>query len=330
MSDTATATTMSAVVQHAYGTSDALRVETVPVPVAGPTDVVVAVRAAGVDAGTWHLMTGRPYLMRLIGFGVRGPKARVRGLAFAGRVSAVGADVTDLRPGDDVFGSADGAFAEFVRAPRSALVRLPASIGYEQAAAVPVSAVTALQALRAAAVPAGGSVLVLGASGGVGHYAVQLAVAAGATVTGVCSTAKAEFVRGLGAAEVIDYRATDVTATGRRWDAIIDTAGDRRLSRLRIILAPSGSLVIVGGMGGPVLGGMERVLAAAVANRFVRQRLIGLVSKENASDLAELADLVDAGAVTPMVDAVLPLDRAGEAIDLVASGAVRGKVVVVP
>lgn len=329
MSDTTT-TTMSAIVQHAYGSSDALRVETIPVPVPAPAEVLVEVRAAGVDAGTWHLMTGRPYLMRVIGFGLRGPRARVRGLAFAGRVAAVGADVSDLRPGDDVFGSADGAFAEFVLAPRSALVRLPASIGYEQAAAVPVSGVTALQSLRAAAVPAGGRVLVLGASGGVGHYAVQLAVAAGATVTGVCSAAKAEFVRGLGAADVIDYRTTDVTATGRSWDAIIDTAGDRPLSRLRRILAPTGSLVIVGGSGGPVLGGMERVLAAAIASRFTGQRLIGLVSNENATDLAELAALADAGAFLPAVDAVLPLDRAGEAVDLVASGAVRGKVVVVP
>lgn len=330
MDDTTTATTMSAVVQHAYGASDALRVETVPVPVPGPAEVLVAVRAAGVDAGTWHLMTGRPYLMRVIGFGFRGPKAAVRGLAFSGRVAAVGSAVTDLRPGDDVFGSADGAFAEFVLAPRAALVRMPASLGYEQAAAVPVSAVTALEALRAAAVPDGGRVLVLGASGGVGHYAVQLSVAAGATVTGVCSAAKAAFVSELGAAEVIDYRATDVTATGRRWDAIIDTAGDRRLSRLRGILAPAGSLVIVGGSGGPVLGGMERVLASAVANVFTRQRLIGLVSKENATDLAELAALVDAGAFTPAVDAVFPLDRAGDAIDLVASGGVRGKVVVTP
>lgn len=329
MTDTTTTTTMSAVVQHTYGTSDVLRVETVPVPSPGPADVLVGMRAAGVDAGTWHLMTGRPYLMRVIGFGLRGPKASVRGLAFAGRVAAVGSAVTDLRPGDDVFGSADGAFAEFVLAPRSALVRLPASLGYEQAAAVPVSAVTALQALRAAAVPAGGSVLVLGAAGGVGHYAVQLALAAGARVTAVCSAPKAEFVRGLGAAEVIDYRSTDVTASGRRWDAIIDTAGDRPLSRLRRILAPTGSLVIVGGSGGPLLGGMQRVLGAAIVNLFSRQRLLGLISRENAADLTELAALADDGALTPAVDAVLPLDRAGDAIDLVASGTVCGKVVVV-
>ena len=311
--------TMRAVVQEAYGAPESLRVERIPVPEPGEGEALVRVRAAGIDAGTWHLTTGEPYLMRVVGMGFRGPKDRVRGLAFAGEVDETG---------ERVFGSAPGTLAEYAVVPRSALVAIPDGLGFEEAAALPVSAVTALQAVRAARIGAGDRVLVLGAAGGVGHFAVQLAVAAGAQVAGVCSGPKAEFVRDLGAAEVIDYTTTDVLALPRLWDAIIDTAGDRPLGALRRILGPTGSLVIVGGAGGRVLGGTDRIAAAALRNGFTRQRLVGLFSRENAADLAELAALVSAGSLRPRLDGVHPLEETGLAVARVGAGRARGKVVV--
>ncbi|CAM5379011.1 NAD(P)-dependent alcohol dehydrogenase [Leifsonia shinshuensis] len=323
--------TMRAVVQDVYGTTAALRVEEVPVPSIGPADLLVRVEAAGIDAGTWHLTTGRPYLMRLMGFGMRGPSQRVRGAAFAGVVEAVGAEVTDLRPGDAVFGSAAGALAERVRAARAEVVPIPAGLGFAEAAAVPISAVTALQALTAAQVEAGDRVLVLGAAGGVGHFAVQLAVARGAEVTGVCSGTKTALVRELGAADAIDYTTTDPLGLGRVWDAIIDTAGNRPLRALRASLAPEGALVLVGGEeGGSILGGMERVAAAGLRNVTSRQRLTGLMARERQEDLIELARLYREGAFRPVVDTAYPLERTAEAIDHLGAGRARGKVVVVP
>ena len=314
---------MRAVVQDAYGTTDALRVEEVPRPEIGAADVLVRVRAAGIDAGTWHLTTGRPYLMRAMGFGFRGPKPRVRGLAFAGEVEAVGTDVRDLHPGDRVFGAAAGALAEYVRAPRPAVVRMPSVLGFEEAAAVPISAVTALQAVVAARVEAGDRVLVLGAAGGVGHYA------RGALVTGVCSGGKVDLVRELGATDTIDYTTTDALGLGRIWDVIIDIAGNRPLALLRRSLAPDGALVLVGGeSAGSVLGGTERIAAAGLRNATTRQRLIGLVSRERADDLAELSGLIESGAVRPVIDTVYPLERTAEAVDHIGAGRARGKVVV--
>ena len=327
----AKAPTMRAVVQDVYGTTATLRVEEVRVPPVGPGDVLVRVEAAGVDAGTWHLTTGRPYLMRLMGFGMRGPSSRVRGAAFAGVVEAVGADVTDLHVGDRVFGSAGGALAEKVLAPRAAVAPIPAGLGFVEAAAVPISAVTALQAVTAARVEEGDRVLVLGAAGGVGHFAVQLAVARGAEVTGVCSGPKTALVRELGAAEAIDYTTTDPIGLGRVWDAIIDTAGNRRLRELRRSLAPQGALVLVGGeAGGGILGGMDRVAAAGLTNLAARQRLIGLMARERQEDLVELARLYGEGAFRPVIDTVYPLERTAEAIDHIGAGRARGKVVVVP
>ncbi|MBN9629625.1 MAG: NAD(P)-dependent alcohol dehydrogenase [Actinobacteria bacterium] len=320
---------MRAVVQDAYGTADALRVEEVPVPEIGAADVLVRVRAAGIDAGTWHLTTGRPYLMRAMGFGLRGPKPRVRGLAFAGEVEAVGADVHDLHPGDRVYGSAAGALAEYVRAQRAAVVPIPDGLGFEEAAAVPVSAATALQAVDAARIVAGDRVLVLGAAGGVGHYAVQLAVARGGIVTGVCSGGKHDLVRKLGATETIDYTTTDVLGLGRIWDAIIDIAGNRPLNLLRRSLAPEGALVLVGGeSGGSILGGTERIAAAGLRNATTRQRLIGLLSRERAEHLTELSHLIESGAVRPIIDTVYPLERTAEAVAHIGAGRARGKVVV--
>ncbi|MFF1634580.1 NAD(P)-dependent alcohol dehydrogenase [Leifsonia sp. NPDC058248] len=328
MSTSTRATTMTAVAQDRYGSTDVLNVSRMPVPAPGPNDVLVRVRAAGVDVGVWHLMTGRPYLMRMIGFGFRGPKARIRGLAFAGRVESVGSAVTRFRPGDDVVGSAQGAFAEYVAAPETSITRMPGGAGYEKSAALPISGVTALQAVKAAGVTAGQRVLVIGAAGGVGTYAVQLAVAAGATVTGVCSGPKAELVLSLAAADVIDYTRSEITAGDRRWDVIIDTAGNRPLSVLRRALTPDGTLVLVGGeAGGAVLGGMERVAAAGIRNRFTTQTLLGLLSKENATDLAELVGLVEAGTLDPAIDTVYPLAEAAAAVKHIADGRARGKVV---
>lgn len=311
--------TMRAIVQSAYGPPEALRVSTIPVPTPGPDEALVRVRAAGIDAGTWHLTTGEPLLMRVIGMGFRGPKARVRGLAFAGEIAETG---------ERVFGAAPGTLAEYAAVPRSAVVPLPDGIGFEEAAALPVSAVTALQAVRAAGLRPGDGVLVLGAAGGVGHYAVQLAVAAGAHVTGVCSGPKTAFVRGLGASETVDYTTTDVLALPRVWDAIIDTAGDRPLAALRRILAPAGALVLVGGTGGRLLGGTDRVAAAALRNGFTRQRLVGLLSRDTAADLTEVAGLAAAGTLHPSLDAVYDLDETGTAVARVGAGRARGKVVV--
>ena len=330
--DTSEGRTMRAVTQDAYGPPSALRVERIPVPVPGENQVLVRVRAAGVDAGTWHLTTGRPYLMRAIGFGWRGPKARVRGLGFAGVVEEIGAGTeTAWRVGDAVFGSADGALAEFVVAPADDLVAVPPGVGFEEAAAVPVSAVTALQAVTASGAGAGDRVLVIGAAGGVGHIAVQLAAARGAQVTGVCSGPKAELVRSLGAQEVVDYTTTDILTLGRVYDAIIDTAGNRSLTALRSILSPAGSVVLVGGeSGGPLLGGIQRTTAAGKLDRFSRQRLVGLISRERPEDLRELARLLGDGAFRPVIDTVYALEETAAAVAHIGEGRARGKVVVVP
>jgi NADPH:quinone reductase-like Zn-dependent oxidoreductase len=328
MNATTNVKTMRAITQHRYGTYDVLEQAELSIPNPASNEVLVRVRAAGVDAGTWHMLTGRPLLMRIIGFGMRGPKQPVRGLAYAGRVESVGDAVTGFKPGDDVFGSAEACFAEYLVASEAEIVRMPDALSYEKAAALPISGVTALQAVRAAGVQSGQRVLVIGAAGGVGGYAVQLAAGLGASVTGVCSGAKAELVRKLGASEVIDYTVDDVTASTERWDAIIDTAGNRRLSRLRRILTPVGKLVIVGGeSGGSLLGGMGRVVLAGVLNAFTKQALAGLTSKENATDLAELARLVEAGSLDPAIDTVYPLAQAADAIRHVAEGRARGKVV---
>lgn len=315
-------TTMRAVTQREYGPPSVLRVEQVPVPAPGDGEVLVRVEAAGVDAGTWHLTTGRPYLMRAIGLGARGPKSRIRGMAFAGVVEGTG---------ERVLGSADGALAEYVAVASSDLVARPGGLGPVEAAALPISGVTALQAVRAAGVRDGDRVLVLGAAGGVGHFAVQLAVARGGRVTGVCSAAKADLVRELGAEAVIDYTATDVLTLGRIWDVIIDTAGNRPLGALRRILSPTGSLVIVGGeAGGALTGGIGRTAAAGILNGVTRQRLVGLVSRENAEDERELAALWAAGSVRPVIETVLPLERTAEAVEHIGAGRARGKVIITP
>ena len=319
--------TMKAIVQDVYGTPDILRLDDVDVPAVGPEDVLVQVRAAGVDAGVWHLMEGQPYLMRVMGFGLRGPKARTRGQDVAGVVAAVGAQVTVLRPGDEVFGTADGSFAEYATTRADRLAVKPSLLDFEQAAVIPTSGVTALQALRRADVGAGTHVLVIGAGGGVGTFAVQLAKALGAEVTGCCSTSKVDLVRSIGADHVIDHTQEEVTAGGRRYDAILDLAGNRPLPVLREALTPRGRLVIVGGEdGGRWLGGMQRVLGATLLSPFVSQSLTGLFATIRAADLRHLAELAESGKVVPVMDRIYALHEAADAIRHVHTGRARGKV----
>ena len=286
--------------------------------------------AAGVDAGVWHLMTGLPYLIRLAGYGLRKPRQRIRGRELAGLVEAVGRDVTGFRPGDEVYGIGEGAFAEFARVPQKRAAPKPVNLGFEQAAAVPISAITALQGLRdKGRVQPGQRVMVIGAAGGVGSFAVQLAKAFGAHVTGVVSTAKTDLARSIGADEVVDYTREDATDGRRRYDLVLDTAGNRPLSSLRRALTPTGTLVIVGGEGGGKwLGGTERLLRAGLLSPFVGQRLLGFVAGEGADDLRALTDLIEAGKVAPVIDRTYPLDQAPEALRYWAEGHARGKVVV--
>ncbi|MGW7367893.1 NAD(P)-dependent alcohol dehydrogenase [Streptomyces sp. NPDC054841] len=321
---------MKAIVQDTYGPSDVLELRDIDEPAVGDGDVLVRVQAAAVDAGVWHLMTGLPYLLRIMGYGLRIPKVRVRGREVAGRVEAVGDRVTRFRPGDEVFGFCEGSFAEYASAPEDRFVSKPANLTPEQAAAVPISAVSALQALRdTGRVQPGQKVLIIGAAGGVGTFAVQLAKAFGADVTGVCSTTKTDLVRSIGADDVIDYTREDFADGSRHYDLIVDTAGSRSLSHLRRALTPRGTLVIVGGEGGGRwLGGTDRVLRALLLSPFVRQKLRGLFSVERQADLQSLRDLVEAGKVTPVVDTTYSLSEVPEAIRYLHGGHARGKVVI--
>lgn len=323
------ARTMRAIVQDTYGTTDNWQLVDTPVPEIGADEVLVRVRAAGLDRGTWHSMTGRPYLMRVMGFGYRGPKNRVPGLATAGTVVAVGTAVTRFSVGDDVYGVSRGAFAEYAAALENKLVHKPSSVTFEHAAAVPVSATTAMQGLRAGRVQAGQAVMVIGASGGVGTYAVQIAKALGAEVTGVCSTAKTELVQAVGADHVIDYTTEDVTDGSRRYDLVLDIGGNTPLRKLRQTLTPAGALVIVGGENkGDVTGGFGRSLRAPVWSLFLHQHLTMLSSKESYESLEEVTALIDADQVTPAVDRTYPLDEAHAAMRRLEAGQAQGKIVI--
>jgi NADPH:quinone reductase-like Zn-dependent oxidoreductase len=321
---------VKAIVQDRYGSTDVLRLEEMPVPTPEDGEVLIRVHAAGVDQGVWHLMTGVPYLARVVGFGLRRPKTAVPGMDLAGRVEAVGAGVTRLRPGDEVFGSHARAYAEYACGPQDRFVPKPARLTFEQAAAVSVSAVTALQGLRdAGQVRPGQTVMVIGAGGGVGSFAVQLAKVFGAHVTGVCSTAKADLVRSLGADAVIDHTREDIAVEGRRYDVILDTAGNRPLRHLRRALAPRGTLVIAGGEdGGRWLGGVDRLLRAGLLSPFVGQTLRGFVSRQRLDDLLFLRDLLESGDVTPVVDRTYALSEVPEAIRHLRTGRARGKIVI--
>ena len=279
----------------------------IPRPAIADDEVLVEVRAAGLDRGTWHMMAGQPYLLRVIGFGFRRPKNLVPGLDVAGTVAAIGSAVTRFPPGDEVFGISRGSFAEYAAALEDKLAPQPANLTFEQAAVVPISGGTALQALTAGRVEDGQRVLVIGASGGVGSYAVQLAKAFGAEVTGVCSTAKLDLVRSLGADHVIDYTREDFADGGPGYDLILDVGGNSPLSRLRRALTPNGTLVIVGGEeGGKWTGGFGRSLRAPLLSPFVGQRLTMLASKERATDQERLTPLLEAGTLTPTLDRTSP------------------------
>jgi NADPH:quinone reductase-like Zn-dependent oxidoreductase len=324
--------TMRAVVQDRYGEAeDVLREQQVPRPRIGDAEVLVRVHAAGVDRGVWHLMTGLPFPVRLAGYGLRAPKAHVRGSDLAGVVVAVGRNVTTLHPGDDVFGFGAGSYADYAAAPETELARMPENLTFVQAAAVPVSGLTALQAVRDhGRVRPGQRVLVIGASGGVGTFAVQIAKAFGAEVTGVCSTGKVDLVRSLGADHVIDYQTDGALTRGdQRYDVVLDTGGHRSLRELRRALTPSGTLVLVGSeTGGRWLGGMDRLLRAMALSPFVGQVLRGFVTSENAADLVVLGHLIESGAVTPAIDRTYPLGEVPVAVARVRDGQARGKVVI--
>lgn len=321
---------MRAIVQERYGSADTWKLRDIERPEIKPNEVLVQVHAAGLDRGTWHEMTGRPYLMRIMGFGLRSPKSRVPGRAVAGTVTAVGAKVTRFTIGDEVFGVARGSFAEYAIALDDKLAPKPTTLTFEQAATVPISATTALQGLRLGRIAAGQQVLIIGASGGVGSYAVQLATSFDAVVTGVCSGSKADLVRSLGADRVIDYATEDPVDGSRRYDLIVDIAGNTPLRRLRRALEPTGGLVIIGGESkGNLTGGFGRSLRAPLVSLFVRPRLTMLVSNEYHGDLVALTDLIEAGRVTPSIDATYTLDHAGDAMRQLEAGTVRGKIAIV-
>lgn len=322
-----TTTRMRAVVQDGYGTSEVLRLAERPLPTIKADQVLVRVHAAGLDRGTWHLMTGTPYAVRLA-MGLTRPRQAVLGRDLAGVVEAVGAEVTRFAPGDEVFGMGTGTFAELVAAPEGKLAPKPANLTFAQAAVVPISAGTALRALDVGGCAAGQRVLVTGASGGVGSYAVQLAVAMGAEVTGVASAAKLDLVRSLGATHVLDYAVDDYADGSTRYDLVIDVAGNPSVRRLRRALTRSGTAVIVGGEDSGKLLGMSRQLRAVLTSPFVSQRLTMAVAKERASDLLRLTPLLESGAVVPSIDRTYPLEQAPEAMARLEAGEVRGKIAI--
>jgi NADPH:quinone reductase-like Zn-dependent oxidoreductase len=323
---------MTAIVQDAYGTEpeDVLRLATVARPSIRDDEVRVLVHAASVDRGTWHVMAGLPYPVRAAGFGLRRPKHLNPGRSLSGTVDAVGTGVSGFEPGDEVFGIGAGSFAEYVSVRTGTLAARPSTLSFDEAAAVPVSALTALQAVRDhGRVQAGDEVLIIGASGGVGSFAVQIAKAFGAEVTGVCSTAGTESVRGAGADHVIDYTREDFTDGPHRYDVIVDIAGNRRLSRLRRALTPTGRLVIVGGeTDGRWSGGTGRQLRALLLSPFVSQTLSTFVASENSDDLAVLRGLIESGQVTPVIDRSFPLCEVPTAIRHLVEGHPQGKIVI--
>ncbi len=322
--------TMRAIVMDRYGSPEVLELRQVSKPRVGDDDVLIRVAAAGVHIGDWHLMTGQPYLMRLMGFGLRAPKRHTQGTDVAGTVESVGKNVTRFAAGDEVFGTCDGSFAEYATARVDTIAAKPANLTFEQAAAVPTSASTALQALRAGGVESGQQVLIVGASGGVGMFAVSIAKSFGAAVTGVCSTAKLDLVRSIGADHVIDYTQDDFTRSGQRYDLILDMGGNRSLSQLRRALSPTGTLVLVGGEGGGrwIGGAMGRSLRAVGLSPFVSQRLRMVFARARNDDLRFLTGLIEAADVTPVIDRRYPLSEVPDAVRRLIEGRNRGKIVI--
>ncbi len=319
---------MQAIVRHDYGGPEVLAVEEVDRPAAGDDRVVVRVRAAALNPLDWHFLTGTPYLVRAR-LGLRRPKEPILGADAAGVVEEVGSGVSDLRPGDEVFGEVAGAFAEYVAARPGNLARKPANATFEDAAALPVAGLTALQGLRdVGRLEAGQHVLVNGASGGVGTFAVQIAKALGAEVTGVCSTRNVELVRSIGADHVLDYARDDFAAAGHRYDVLLDNVGNRPLADYRRVVKPGGTYVMVSGPKHRILGPMRRVAAALVISPFLPQRMVTMLARATREDLTTLAGLVEAGQVTPVIDHRYRLADAADGIRRQADGHARGKSVV--
>src|SRR5215218_2155943 len=321
---------MKAIVQDTYGSPDVLELRDIDIPEIKDEEVLVHVHAAGVGRDVWHVMAGLPYPIRLAGYGLRAPKNPVIGSDVAGVVQAVGKNVSTFQPGDEVFGIGKGSYAEYARAPEDKLAPKPENLTFEQAAVIAIMGSTALQTLRdQGKVRPGQEVLIIGASGGVGTYAVQIAKVLGAQVTGVCSTAKVEMVRSIGADHVIDYTQEDFAEGDKRYDLILDIGGNSTLSRLRRALASRGTLVIVGGETDERwLGGTDRQLRALTLSPFVGQKLGTFVSSENHEDMNVLKELIEAGKVTPIVDRIYPLSEVPEAIRYLEEGHTRGKVVI--
>jgi NADPH:quinone reductase-like Zn-dependent oxidoreductase len=323
---------MKAIVQDTYGGADVLHLKDIDTPKVGSGEVLLSVQAASLFAGDWHYMAGMPLAFRPAS-GLTKPKIRVRGRDVAGRVEAIGPDVSTFHKGDPVYGICNGAFAEFATATVKKLAPKPANLTFEQAATVPITGTTALQAVRDhGKVQAGQTVLVIGAAGGVGSFAVQIARAFGGVVTGVCNTSQIDTVRAIGADAVIDYTREDFAQSGTRYDVILDTAGNRKLSVLRRALAPRGTLVIVGGEGGKgkLLGGFTRgTVRAPLVSMFTSQTMKGFVAKENAGDLVALKELIEVGKVTPLIDRTFSLEEVPEAMTYLLQGRGRkGKIVI--
>jgi len=322
---------MKAITQDKYGSADVLRLRDIERPTPSEREVLVRVQAAGIARGVLHVMTGEPYLMRLVGFGLLKPKNPVPGQDLAGTVTATGAGATRFKIGDEVFGIAKGSFAEYAVAREDKLTHKPENLSFEQAAAMPISGLTALGALDAAGVTVGSNVLIVGASGGVGTYAVQIAVALGATVTGVASGSKADLVAELGAQRVIDYTREDFADGSHSYDVIVDTGGMTSVSRLRKALQPKGTLVIVGGESGSTWSpGMGRQLKAAVMSPIVSQRLTSILNKEHYSGLDRLAKLATTGDVAPCIERSYSLADVPDAVRRLEAGNVRGQIVITP
>jgi NADPH:quinone reductase-like Zn-dependent oxidoreductase len=318
---------MRAIVQDHYGETVDLRLEEIDPPQIGDDDVLVRVHAASVHIGDWHVMTGVPYLLRVVGFGFRAPKVRVRGMDVAGTVEAIGQNVTQFRTGDEVFGTCNGSFAEQASAPADTLAPKPTNLSFQQAAAVPTSAVAALQALRDAGdIKPGHKVLIIGASGGVGLFAMQIAKSFGAEVTGVCSTTKVDLVRTM-ADHVIDYTKEDITQSGQQYDLILVMGGNHSLSQLKRVLEPGGSLVPVGTEAGNRWVGGKAWIRAMLLSRMVRH-LRPLASEPNRADLQFLAELIEDAKIIPVIDRTYPLARVPEAMRYLEAGQARGKIII--
>jgi NADPH:quinone reductase-like Zn-dependent oxidoreductase len=319
---------MKAIVYHHYGSPDVIQCEEIEKPTAEDNQVLLKVHAASVNPLDWHYLRGKPYIMRLQS-GLRTPKDPGLGVDVAGVVEAVGKDVTEFKPGDAVFGSCSGAFAEYVCVREKGLVKKPDNVSFAQAAAVPVAAFTALQALRDhGQLQPGQQVLINGAAGGVGTFAVQIAKALGATVTGVCSARNVELVRSLGADQVIDYTKTDFTQNDQRFDLFLDCIGNHSLTACRRVLQPQGTYVIIGGPDGQWLEPLLRGIKAVVLDRFVKEKLILFIAKTTKADLVFMCDLMVEGKVKPVIDRCYPLRETAEAIRYLETGRARGKVII--